>query len=208
MSIMKSTLCNEAIEVLVVGALNSKIAAADIVDGLVVDHKAAVRVLEGGVRGEDRVVWLNNSGSDLRSRVDAELELAFLAIVHGQTFHQESTESRSSTSTERVENEKSLKTSAVVGDAADLVKNLVDELLANGVVAAGVVVGSILFAGDHEFGVEETTISASADLINHIGLKIAVNGARNIFALACCMLSEFPSLYCANLSYRSRRRRC
>jgi hypothetical protein len=54
------TLSNQAIEVLIVGSLNAQVASADVIDGLVIDHETAVGVLEGGVGGEDRVVWLDH----------------------------------------------------------------------------------------------------------------------------------------------------
>jgi hypothetical protein len=52
-------------------------------------------------------------------------------------------------------------------------------------VTTGVVVGSILLASDHLLGVEERAVGTSADLIDNIGLKIAVDGARNVTASAC-----------------------
>ena len=134
------TLSNETVEVLVVGALNSEVPAADVVDGLVVDHEGAVGVLKGSVGGEDGVVWLNNGCGNLGSWVDTELELALLAVVDGQTLHQQGTETGTSSSTEGVEDEETLQTGAVVGNAADLVEDLVDELLSDGVVTTGVVV--------------------------------------------------------------------
>ena len=75
------TLSDEAVQVLVVGPLDSKVTTTDIVDGLIVDHEAAVGVLESGVSGQDGIVWFNNRSGDLRSRVDTELELALLAVV-------------------------------------------------------------------------------------------------------------------------------
>lgn len=41
---------DESVQVLIVGSLESQVPTADIVDGLIIDHEAAVRVLEGGVR--------------------------------------------------------------------------------------------------------------------------------------------------------------
>ena len=136
----KRTLSDQSVEVLVAGSLDSKIATADVVDGLVVDHEGAVGVLESGVGGQDRVVWLDDGGCDLRSWVDAELELALLAIVNGQALHQESTETGTSTTTEGVEDEESLETRAVVSDPSDLVQNLINKLFADSVVTTGVVV--------------------------------------------------------------------
>ena len=134
------TLSDQSVQVLVVGSLDAKVAAADVVDGLVVDHEGAVGVLKGSVGSKDGVVGLDDRGGDLGSRVDTELKLALLAVVNGQALHEESTETRTGTTTERVENEEALETRAVVCNSSDLVKNLVDQLLANGVVTTGVVV--------------------------------------------------------------------
>ena len=134
--------------------------------------------------GENGVVWLDNGRGNLGRWVDAELELALLAIVDGQALHQQSTETGASSTTEGVEDEETLQTRAVVGDAADLVKDLVDELLADRVVATGVVVRGILLAGDHLLGVEERAVGAGADLVDDIGLQIGIDGTGDILALA------------------------
>jgi len=134
------TLCDETVQVLVVGTLNSQVAAADVVDGLVIDHEGAIGVLEGCVRSEDGVVWFNNRGGDLRSGIHAELELALLSIVDGQTLHQQGTETRTSSTTEGVEDQETLQTRAVVGDTSNLVQHLIDELLSDSVVTTGIVV--------------------------------------------------------------------
>lgn len=76
----------------------------------------------------------------MRCRVDAELELALLAIIDGQALHQQGAKTGTGSTTEGVEHEETLKTGAIVGNAADLVENLVNELLAHRVVAASVVV--------------------------------------------------------------------
>ena len=179
----RDNLGNQAVEVLVAGAFNTEVAAADVVDGLVVNHETAVGVLKGGVGGEDRVVGLNNGGGVLRSRVDAEFQLGLLAVVNGQTLHQESTKTGTGTTTEGVEDQETLETGAVVGNTADLVEDLVDHLLADGVVTTGIVVRGILLASDHVLGVEKTAVGTGADLIDNIGLKVAVDGARNVLAL-------------------------
>ena len=199
---MKLTLSNKAVQVLVVGALKAEVSAADIVDGLVVDHEGAVRVLEGGVGGEDGVVGLDNGGGDLRGGVDAELELALLAVVDGETLHEEGTETGTGTTTEGVEDEESLKTGAVVGNTADLVENTLNQLLANGVVTTSIVVRGIFLSGDHVLGVEQGAVGAGADLVDDIGLQVGVDGTGDIFALACVTrVSEwfFLSTPCGDL---------
>lgn len=94
-----------------------------------------------------------------------------------------------------MEDEEALQAGAVVGDAADLVEDLVNELLADSVVTTGVVVGSILLAGDHLLGVEEVLVCAGANLVNDVGLEIAVDGAGNVFAVACTFVSLCSDLF-------------
>jgi hypothetical protein len=97
-------------------------------------------VLEGCVSGKDGVVWLNNGGSRLRSWVNTELQLDLLSEVDGQTLHQKSTETRTSSTTKGVEYKETLKTRAVIGDMANLIQDLVNQLLADSVVTTSVVV--------------------------------------------------------------------
>ena len=84
-----------------------------------------------------------------------------------------------------MENQETLETSARVGNTANLVENLVDHLLSDGVVTTGVVVGGILLTSDHLLGVEKGAVSTGANFINDIGLEIGVDGTGNVAALAC-----------------------
>ena len=93
---------------LVVGSGDIQAATANVVNRLVIDKERAVGVLDGAVGREDSVVGLNDGGGDARSRVDGELELALLAVVGGKTLKEKSTESRSGSSTERVEDQETL----------------------------------------------------------------------------------------------------
>lgn len=158
---------------------------------------------------ENRVIWLDNRCGGLGSGVNAELQLALLAIVDGETLHQESSKTGSSSTTERVEDQETLETRAVIRNAANSVKNLINQLLANSVMATSIVVGSVLFASDHVLWVEKAAVGTSANLVDYIGLEIAVDGSRNILALTCAqtMLARaFRLLYTA--TYRSRRKKC
>lgn len=184
---------NETVKVLIAGALDSKVAAADVVDGLVVDHETAVRVFQGSVGGQDRVVWFHDRSRISGSGVDAEFQLGLLAIINGETLHQKGTKTRTSTTTERVEDKEALETRAIVSHPAYLIKNLVDHLLSNGVVTAGIVIRGILLASDHLLGVEEAAVCASADLIDNIGLEIAVDGSGDILSLTYITASQMMS---------------
>lgn len=97
------TLSNKSVQVLVVRSFNSKIASADLVDCLVVDHETAIRVFQRRMSGENRVVGLDDCCSYLRSRIDAELKLALFAIINREAFHQQGTKARAGTTTKGVE---------------------------------------------------------------------------------------------------------
>ena len=95
-------------------------------------------MLESGVSRENGVVRLNNGVGHGRRGVDGKLELGLLAVVGGKTLQDESTETGTSSTTERVEDEEALKTIAVIREAADFVHHGVDHLLAHSVVSTGV----------------------------------------------------------------------
>lgn len=65
----------------------------------------------------------------------------------------------------------------------NFVQDLVNELLSNSVVTTSIVIGSILLASDHHLRVKKASVGASADFVNDIGFEIAIDRARNVFAL-------------------------
>lgn len=131
-------LSDESVEVLEVWTFDVEGTTADVVDGLVVDHEGTVGLLQSGVGSQDGVVWLDDGGGDLWGWVDGEFELALLSVVNRETLHEEGTETGTSSTTEGVEDEETLETGAVVGNAADSVKDLVDKLLSDGVMTTGI----------------------------------------------------------------------
>ena len=64
-----------------------------------------------------------------------------------------------------MEDEETLETSALVSQLTDAVKYQINDLFANGVVTAGVVVGCILLASDELLRMEQLAVRASAHLI-------------------------------------------
>ena len=177
----RDDLADQTVQIGVGGTLNVQIATADVVDGFIVDHESAVRVLQSGVGGQNRVVRLDNGRGHLRSGVDGEFELGFLAVVNRETFHQEGREAGSGAAAERVENEKTLQAGALVGQFADAVQHQVDNLLADGVVAASVIVGRVLLARDQLLGVEQAAVGAGAHLVHHRRLQVDEHGPGNVF---------------------------
>ena len=134
---------DQTIQVGVGGTLNVEIAAADVVQGLVVEAEGAVGVLEEGMGRQDGVVGLDDGRGDLGAGTDGEGQLGLAAVVHREALKEERTEAGAGTAAGGVEDEETLQASAVVGKLADAVKDLVNNLLANGVVTTGIVVGGL-----------------------------------------------------------------
>ena len=107
-------LSDQAVQVLERRARDIQVAAADIVDGFVVDEEGAVGVLDGGVGGENGIVGLDDGGGDARGGVDGELELGFLAVVRGEALQEEGAEAGAGSAAEGVEDEEALEGRAVV----------------------------------------------------------------------------------------------
>jgi len=178
----RDNLSHQPVQVGVGGSLDVQVSSANVVDGFVVDHEGTVRVLQGGMGGQDGVVGLNNGGGDLRGRVDGELKLGLLAVVYGQTLQKERSEAGSGTSSEGVEDQESLKSTALVSDLPEAVKALVNNLLSDGVVTTGVVVGGIFLASDQLLGVEELSVGSSPHFINDSWFQVEEDGTGNVFA--------------------------
>lgn len=96
-------LSDQAVEVLVARAGDVQVPSANVINSFVVDQERAVRVLDGAVRREHRIVRLDNGGRDAGRRVDGELELALLSVVRRETLEEEGTETGARAATERVE---------------------------------------------------------------------------------------------------------
>merc|ERR1711963_385341 len=175
-------LANQTVEIGVSGTVNVQITATDVVDGLIINHEGTVGVLQCGVGGQDGVVGLHHSRGHLGGGVDGELQLGLLAIVHGQTLHQQGSEARSSSSSERVEHKESLETSTLVSQLTNTVQNKINDLLANGVVAPGVVVGGVLLASHELLGVEQLSVDSSSDLVNDGRFKINKDSSGDVLA--------------------------
>lgn len=173
---------HESVQVGVGWSLNVQVSSADIVDGLVINHESTVRVLQGGVGGQDRVVGLNHGGGYLRSGVDGELKFGFLSVVDRQSFHQQGAESRSGTTTEGVEDQESLETGTLVSQFSESVEDEIDDLLSDGVVSTSVVVGGIFFAGDQLLGVEQLSVGSSSDLVNDGGFQVNEDSSRDVLS--------------------------
>jgi len=68
--------------------------------------------------------------TNLGSWVDGKFQLRFLAIVNGQTFHQQRSEARTGSTTERMKDKETLKTCALISQFPYPVQHQVDNFLA------------------------------------------------------------------------------
>jgi hypothetical protein len=178
----RDDLGDQSVQVGVGGPLNVEVAAADVIDGLVVEHNCDVGVLQEGVSRQDGVVGLNDGGGNLGRRVDGESELRLLSVIDGETLEQERSKSGSGSSSNGVEDDESLESSALVSKFPDPVEAEVDNLLSNGVMSTGEVVGGIFLSGDELFGMEQLSVGSGPDLIDNGGLEIEENGSGNVLS--------------------------
>lgn len=161
----RDNLSNETIKIRVSRAFDVQVTTADIINSFIINHECTVRMFQSSVGGKNRVVRFDDGGCDLGSWVDGEFQFALFSIINGEPFHEQRSETRSSATTEGVEHQESLKTSAAVSQLPDAIQNQIDDLFPDGVVSTSIVVGSILLARDELLWVIELSVCAAADLI-------------------------------------------
>jgi len=175
-------LSDKSVKVGVSGSFDLELSSADIVDSFVIKHNSNISVFKEGVSGQDGVVWFNDGSGDLGGWVDGETKLGLLAVIDGESFEQEGSQTGSGTTSDGVEDQESLETGTVVSELSDSVKAEIDDLLTDGVVTSGEVVGGIFLSGDKLFGVEELSVGTSSDLINDSGFQIKEDCSWDVLA--------------------------
>ena len=177
-------LSDDTVKVGVGAVLNVEVAVADIVHSLVIDHEGTVGVLKHAVGCEDGVVWLHDGDGNVNCWEDDELELGLSAVVEGDSLEQEGTETRTGTTTEGVEDDEALETSAVIGLLSDTVEDQINDVFTDVDTATGIVVGSVFLAGDQLLWVVDLAVGASADFIDNGWFQVDVDGSWNVLACA------------------------
>ena len=178
----RAYLSDQPVQVGVGWPLNIQGPSADIVDSLVIKHDSDISVLKKRVRRKDRVVRLNNSGGDLRGWVDGESKLGLLSVVNGKSLQKKRTKTGTGTTSNSVEDQETLETSTVISQLPDSVEAQVDNLLSDGVVTTGEVVGSVLLSGDQLLRVEQLPVSSGTDLIDHSWLEIEEDASWDVLS--------------------------
>jgi hypothetical protein len=139
-------------------------------------------MLEERVGAQHGVVRLYNSGGEFRRWVNAKVELGLLAIVYRETLEEQRTESRASSSSNRVEDEKSLETSASISNLADSLEGEVYKFLSNSVVSSGVVIGGIFLSRKELVRIEELSVSTVSHFIDDRGFQVDKDGSRDVLS--------------------------
>jgi len=173
---------DQSVQVGVGWSLNVQLSSADIVDSFVIEHDGDISVLQKRVSGQDRVVWLNNSGGDLWGWVDGETELRLLAVIDGKSFEEEGTETGTATTTDGLEDQETLETSTVVSELSDSVQAQIDDFTSNGVVTSGEIVGGIFLTGDQLFWMEQLSVGTGSDFVNNSWFQIEEDTSWDVLA--------------------------
>ena len=105
---------DKSVQIGVGGSFNIQLSSADIINGLIVQHDSNISVFQKGVSGQNGVVRFNNGSGNLRRGIHSVAELGFFTIINGKSLKEEGTETRSGTTTNRVEDQESLESSAVI----------------------------------------------------------------------------------------------
>ena len=176
----RDSLGNESVQVGVGWSLDIEVSSADIVNGLVIKDNGNIGVLQKGMSGEHGVVWLDNGGGDLWGWVHGETELGFLTVINGKSLEEKGSESGTGSSTDGVEDEETLETSALIGKLSDSVEAEINDFLTNGVMSSGEVVGSIFFTGDELLWMEELSVGSGSDLIDNGWLEIEEDSSWDV----------------------------
>jgi hypothetical protein len=147
----RDNLRDQPVQVGVRRTLDVQVAAADVIQGLVVNLVRHVSVLQQGVDAQHTVVGLDNGSRHLWAGPHGEGDLGLLPVVDGEPLQHQAPQTRSRTTTDSMVDHEALETSAVVRELTDAVQAQIDNLLTNGVVPASEVVGGVLLTLQYNF---------------------------------------------------------
>ena len=173
-------LSDESVKVGVGGSLDIKVSSGNIIDGFVIKDDGDIGVLKKRVSGEDGVVRFNNGGGDLRRRIDGETKLGLLTVINRESLEEEGSETGTGSTTDGVEDEETLETSALIGKLSDSIEAEIDNFLTNGVVTTGEVVGGIFFTRDELLGMEQLSVGTSSNFIDDGWLEIEEDSSWDV----------------------------
>ncbi|GMT14310.1 hypothetical protein PFISCL1PPCAC_5608, partial [Pristionchus fissidentatus] len=173
---------HEMVEVSVgrVGQLEST--EANVVQCLVINAESLVGVLNKLVDRKRRVIGLNDSIRNLKRGDDGERAHDSIGVLLADLGYQESSHSRSSSTSERMSELEALKAIASLSLLSDHIEDLIDELSAFSVVSLGPVVSGATLSEDEVVRTEDLSVGSRADRIHSSGLEIDENCTGNVLS--------------------------
>jgi hypothetical protein len=178
----RNDLSNESVKIRVSRALDIQIAAANVVQSLVINLVGHVSVFQKRMDAQDCVVRFDDSGGDLGTGPHGERDLGLLAIIDGASLHQQRAKATSGATTDGMVNHEALKTGAIVGQLTEAIQSEVNNFFTDGVMTTGEIVRGVFFAGDQLLGMEELSVGTGANFVNDGGFQIKKDGTGNVFA--------------------------
>ena len=155
---------------------------ADIVQGFVVNDHDFIRVLDQLMDRQSGVVRFDHGIRHLGGREDGEGAHHAVRVFFADLGDQQSSHTRTSTTTERVGDLETLEAIARFGFLADNVQHGVDQFSTFGVVTLGPVVTSTRLTKDKVVRAEDLTERTSADRVHRTRFEIHQDGTRDITA--------------------------
>jgi hypothetical protein len=185
---------HKVVKITVSGGGELQGAEADIVEGLVINDHDLIGVLDELMHGEGGVVGLNDGVRHLGGGEDGEGAHHAIGVLLTDLGNEESTHTRTGTTTKRVGDLEALKAVARLSLLTDDIEDGVDELSTLGVVTLGPVVTSTRLAEDEVVGAEDLTEGTSADRVHGTRLKIHKDSARNVAATSGLIVVHVDAL--------------
>ena len=185
---------DEVVEVTVRRRRELERAEADVVERLVVEREALVRVLDELVHRERRVVGLDDRVRHLRRRDHGVGRHDAVGVLLADLGDEERAHAGARAAAHGVDELEALEAVAGLGLLAHDVEDRVDELGAFRVVALGPVVARARLAEDKVVRAEELAEGARADGVHGAGLEVHEDGARHVAAARRLVVVDVDAL--------------
>mmetsp|Transcript_16805 Transcript_16805/g.48628 ORF Transcript_16805/g.48628 Transcript_16805/m.48628 type:complete len:267 (-) Transcript_16805:32-832(-) len=190
----RDDLGGEPVEVGVRRPLDVEVAAADVVQRLVVDQQRLVRVLDQLVDGEDAVVRLDDRVGHLGRGEDRVGAHDAVGVLLADLGDEEGAHARAGAATQRVRQREALQAVAALGLLADDVEHGVNQLGALGVVTLGPVVAGARLAEDEVVRPEDLPEGARPHRVHGARLEVHEHGARDVPAARRLVVVDVDAL--------------
>ena len=171
---------DEMVEIAVARIVELQCAHADVVQGLVVNAKGLIRVLNKLMDRQGSVIGLDDRVGDFWGRDDGECGHHAVGELLADLADEERAHSGTGTTTERVGDLETLKAVASLSLTADDIEHLINQLGALGVVTLGPVVSSARLAEDEVVRTEELAKWAGTDSVHGAWLQVDEHSTRDI----------------------------